>query len=1237
MENLLLLLNKISEVSPLGVFNQEVIVVQNAGMQHWLNLAIAKERGISMNMRYALPAQYLWQLIRTLASDDNVPEQSPYSREVLTWRIYALLATKDVIVDTDFTPATRYWNSALDQANVSSNQDNSFSSKENLKRYQLAEQMADLYEQYLIFRPQWLDSWQKGEAVALLSADNKWQAKLWQLLVKQLAYNPVELLNAAIANIDTKLAADPLLLPKRLSFFGINSMAPMWLSFINALSEHIEVDFFHLNPCFSYWGDIISEKQAIKKLSHWSHGVEDEHLFVGNPLLANFGQQGREFLALLQDYSTVNVDLFVKASTEKTNESDNIEGYLEENKEEKPLERILHRIQNDILTLHDATKADATKSPVQLIDNSITIVSCHSALREVQALHDYLLHQFNDSAINYSKSAKNEDDKLTPKDVLVMCPQIEQYAPYVSAVFTRGWQDLNDEVPPLPCSIADRSAKDSDPLIAAFSELLTLPDSRFQVSQLLSFIRLPAVANKFSMNDEDCEKITLWLEQATVHWGIDKTHKAKLLGENVSNSFTWQQGLSRLIRGFAFSDSDCIYQEQLLLAAVEGDDAILLGQLMLFIEQLQSFAQQLNTPRTATAWQRFLLNQLELLFATNSFFSTNVKQTKSSQANVLQVNVLQANNQQINSQIENSLVIIEQAISALVEYCLHAHFEEKIDLVIVVDFLNNHFSQGDASRQFMVGQVTFCSMLPMRSIPFKVIAVLGLNDGEFPRQRQPLGFDLMAQSPPMLGDRSRRGDDRYLFLEALISARHALYLSYQGRNIKNNNEKQPSLVLKELMDYLTQGYGWNFAKGKSNSENGEDENNNIQLQQMPMQPFSEENYLAADFSKNSASSIVKASFDANWLKLSKNDHSSVTVNESALVINDDEKIALTSLTANDLIRFFQHPSKMFAQQALNLYLETNKVELDDVEPFSANYLESYLLKQALLSATLANESVNDLSVSTEEVLHAAKLSGKFPDLPTTQDNFDTWLKDTTQFSQEIITHGCDNPDLVDCQIKVNISQENTKENAEEQSIIITAKVPVKVTSQGTQLVFYRSTSAKAKDLFTLFLHQLIVQVWQQQNMATATYNDNILSQVQNTCGFYFSAKAQKVEQVIVSSIDDPQAELNKLLEVYEQGQKQALLLNGDLAAQVFKQSRGKDVEMTQERFEEFWAGTDSTRGFGDDPYIHYFWPQCPDVYTYLPQLNAVYQSVYQHFSNGNNKVDSKSNTISNGKGKGERA
>jgi exodeoxyribonuclease V gamma subunit len=1181
MENLLTLLNKISQISPVGVFNQEVIIVQNAGMQHWLNLAIANERGISMNMRYALPAQYLWQLIRTLASEDKVPEQSPYSREVLTWRIYTLLATDTVINDEDFKPATCYWLNP-----TTSNSTLETSSKANLKRYQLAGQMADLFEQYLIFRPDWLDAWQRGEEVISLSIDNKWQAKLWQLLINQLPYNPVELLNDAIANIADKLSNDASILPKRMSFFGINTMAPMWLNFINALSEYIDVDFFHLNPCFSYWGDIINEKQAIKKLSHWSSGAnDDEHLFIGNPLLANFGQQGREFLALLQDYSTVNIELFVKASNDN-GDQDNSENSTSS-------ACILHQLQNDILVLSDATetgdateKDDETAQTSPLVDDSITIVSCHSALREVQALHDYLLHQFNDTADN--------QDKLTPKDVLVMCPQIEQYAPYVNAVFTRGWQDLTDEVPPLPCSIADRSAKDSDPLIAAFSELLSLPDSRFQVSQLLSFIRLPAVANKFSINAEDTEKISLWMQQATIHWGLDQAHKEALLGEQASNSFTWQQGLSRLLQGFAYSDTNSIYQDQLLLGVVEGDDAILLGQLMLFIEQLQHFSHQLNSARTAKAWQSFLLSQLELLFSTRLVFSSTTAEQGTHQT---------------NNQIDSSIAIIEQAISSLVEYCEHAHFDEEIELAIIVDFLNNHFSQGDASKQFMVGQVTFCSMLPMRSIPFKVIAVLGLNDGEFPRQRPALGFDLIAQSKAVLGDRSRRGDDRYLFLEALISARKALYLSYQGRNIRNNNEKQPSLVLKELMDYLAQGYGWQFAQANSD------------VHQMPMQPYSEDNYLARKVG-------FKPSFDANWLTLGQNKHTQAT-QATLLVDACDVADTVNTISATELIRFFQHPSKVFAQQMLNLYLDSKEVSLDDVEPFTANHLENYLLKQDLLAANLATKN----SATIDQVINTASLSGKFPDLPSTQAHFDDALDASNQLAQEIIDQGCDNPELVDCQIVLsntyngmNIYEntnntENTEvSNSSEQRLTLSAQLPVKASHTGVQLVFYRSSSAKPKDLFTLYLHHLILQVWQQQNTTTTQASTSPLSslnKIEQTRGFYFNTKAQKVEQYYISNegAEEAKAELTMLLAVYAQGQKQALMFNGDLAAQVFKESRGKRVEMTQERFDQFWQGssmpTGAIPGFGADAYIHYFWPQCPDIAPLLPKIESVYQGLYR--------------------------
>ena len=1175
MENLLLLLNKISEISPLGVFNQDVIVVQNAGMQHWLNLALASERGISMNIRYALPAQFLWKLMRSLATEGKVPDQSPYSREVLSWRIYALLGLDSVITSEDFTPATRYWMPEIDSSteSISSALDQPSNKQALLKRYQLARQMADLYEQYLIFRPQWLDAWQQGKFViegadALSSAEHKWQGRLWQLLTEQLPYNPVELMHDAIANMANKKAH----IPQRISFFGLNTMAPMWLDFINALSEHVEVHFFHLNPCFSYWGDIVSEKQALAKLSHWSDNIEDEQVFVGNPILANLGQQGREFLNLIQEYSTIDIDLFEEAHNlqGQTQPNDSLENDSPHNQSlhsdnqktnnsgENHGISTLHQLQNDILTLTDPRDPSAISPDVNVKqDDSIVISSAHSALREVQGLHDYLLHQFNDDA------------DLTPKDILVMCPQIEQYAPYVNAVFTRGWQDVGDDVPPLPCSIADRSAKDSDPLVAAFVELLALPDSRFGVSQILSLLRLPAIGEKFSIAPDDLDKITLWLSEASVHWGIDVEHKQRFIGERASNSFTWQQGLSRLLRGFAFNDSEQIYQEQLLLSNVEGDDAILLGQLMLFIEQLQYFTLELNKPRSAVQWQSFLLNQLEQLFT-------------------------RIDDKVINS--ETSLAIVEQAIANLVEHCQHAHFEELVPLTIIVDYLNNHFSQGDASKQFMVGQVTFCSMLPMRSIPFKVIAVLGLNDGEFPRQRQPLGFDLMSLTPMKLGDRSRRGDDRYLFLEAIISARKALYLSYQGRNIKNNNERQPSIVLKELMDYLQQGYGWQFSESKETRG----------INQLPMQAFSENNYKGR-----------WPSFDARWLALGQPKNAQTDISTPALAPQVSLASELESslvVSSDSILRFFQHPAKMFAQQSLNLYFDNAMVMLDDVEPFNVDRLQSYLVRQQLLEASLAPDSSSEVpSTTTEEVLQRAQLTGQFPDLPTTEGILNDYQKDSVTFSDEITKQGVDNPSQVDCQLNLTLELAHYDQpDAKSFTIELAAQFAVK----DNKLVHYRCSSAKAKDLFTLYLQQLVLQVWQEQNQdnnkakqSTSVDNTSLLA-IDDNIGIYFNTKSQKVEQYRVSPVIEPLAQLTKLLELYIVGQQQPLLLNGDLAAAAFTKKRGQVEPFGQIQLSNFWQGDLNVQGFGDDPYIKYFWPECPQFSTIETQLDAIYQNLY---------------------------
>ena len=1074
---------------------KNTIIVQNQGMQHWLNMSLAQTRGISMNMSYALPAQYLWKLIRTMAGEEDTPDQSPFSREVLCWRIYHVLSQEIILSDPDFSAVNRYWQQQSSESRATSQQA--------IKRFTLAQQLADLYEQYLVFRPEWIDNWSKqvfdlsfqSESAsddALFSA--RWQGKLWYLLTKETPYNPKELVNIAIANMPNKLE----LLPKRLSFFGINAMAPIWLKLIEALSEHIEVHFFHLNPCFRYWGDLVTEKQAIAQLNQWTEGVSDLAIEVGNPLLANFGQQGREFLSLLQEVSTVSIEVF-------------------EQHEDENDTTLLAKVQQDILSLSSAKYSGDTASE---LDNSICITNSHSALREIQGLHDWLLHQFN------------QDKSLTPKDVLVMCPQIEDYAPYINAVFSRGWQDIADDVPPLPCSIADRVSKDAEPVVAAFIQLLQLPDSRFNVTELLALMRVESIASKSQFNQEEIDKVSAWLSKANVHWGLDENHKSQVLNSQASCQFTWQQGFERLLRGFAYADQQSLVNDQVFIEDVEGQDAILLGRLMLFIERLQRASAELTRPRSITAWQTYLFELIESLFDGQ----------------------------------DQALEIVYQAIEQLVEYTHLAEFKETVPLNVISEFLNSHFSQADPGRQFMVGQVTFCSMVPMRSIPFKVIAVLGLNEGEFPRQRQPLGFDLIGMTSARLGDRSRRGDDRYLFLEAIISARQALYLSYQGRDIKNNKEKQPSLVLKTFLEYLLQGYGIDYSGEQS------------ALRQLAMQPFSIKNYLGR-----------YASFDPAWYALAqplaKREENILTVDQS------DSPIA-TNINLSSLIACLQHPAKYFAQHVLGLNLQNYEQQLSDQEPFDFDHLQSYLFKQEVIEQYLNGTAEQGLA----QTMLYAQTAGHFPDAPTTLQVLSQWHQDAFVFSQYVQQHA---EELENITITVELTL------ADNQQYTLETSLP----TSGDKLMFYRSSTAKGKDKLQLYMHRLLIQLVNQGQASILDADDYQLDKIKQLSaveGVYFDTKSQKVDHFSVAPSDEPLAAFTKFINCYQQAHQQALLLNVDIADKYFTARTFGTAQ-----FEKMWLDSNNAFALSNDPYLSYFWSTCPEWLDIEPDIKAVYEPMYR--------------------------
>lgn len=1095
LENLVYLLERVMQTgSNDNVLDEEIILIQSKGMQHWLNLKLAESRGISMNLSFSLPMQFFWSQIRVILGQDNVPEQSNYTREVLSWRIYDLLASDIVINNPVFQEANNYWLGQSGRREHSEKED---------KRFQLSSQLADLYEQYLIFRPDWLLAWEKGlytlkEQSEQLrdSQAQKWQVLLWQLLIEEDPNHPISLLKKSIQTLkEGRFKQEKCYLPERISLFGINTLPPLWLEFLSELGKHTQVHFFHLNPCVEYWGDLKTDKAYAKEQYYrWlkccdypdSEQQDLTNPLLLNPLLSNLGSQGKDFLYLLQEHTSIEIPIY--ESPEALS--------LETGKDAT----VLEKIQSDILNLRDARSTSTAAPEDSIIDDSISLNSAHSALREIQALHDWLLHQLNN------------DKTLTPKDILVMCPNVENYAPYVDAVFAHGWNDWSEQVPPLPCSIADRTLKDSEPLVQAFIDLLDLPDSRFQVSQILSYLRLPALQEKFSFSEDDLVLLERWMNHASIHWGLDAEHKQRILLNDdgkqfINKKFTWQQGLERLLLGFAQSDQSTLYQNQLLLPDVEGDEALLLGRYFELLEQLQNCARELQMPRSPNQWMQYLL------------------QTKDSLFSALPID-------------NNAQQIIQQAIDDLGEYTSHAHYDKKIPLIVIRDFLLKHFNQPEPGRQFMAGQVTFCSMLPMRSVPFRIIAVLGLNDGEFPRQRQPMGFDLMAMEPPRKGDRSRRGDDRYLFLEALISCRDKLYLSYQGHDIKTNNNRQPSLVLQELMDYLEKGYGWSLETGVPSSELR-------QLFNVPLQAFSKANYQKR-----------WQSFNANWLKLSepgecRNNIYKVTeipsVKTSLSVIDEQH------ISAEQLVQFFDNPSKQFAQKQLGLYLEnTASMIPDDSEPFAANHLDRYLIQDAAIKTALSEDTTEQ---AMNDLMLGFKLSGTLPDTPNADDDLQVWQEQAIEFAEHIKRSMMEQSASQIVTQSVSVSIEGVQ---------LEAELPV----LGNNLFYWRLATPKGKDDIRLWLHHLIAQI----------VYENISTQ-----GIFRGTKDDTFLTIHFEPIESAKELLADLIQCWKEGMHQPLLLNAVLG------QKHAIKPLSDFHFSAFWQDDFQTQGLGSDPYINWFW------------------------------------------------
>ena len=826
-------------------FSPEIIVVQSRGMERWIAMELSRHNGICANCFFPFPNTFLQEMFNKIIPD--IPEESFFDPLTMTFRIMKVLP--ECIHIPGFESLKRY----LADENTG------------LKLFQISERISDLFDQYLVFRPDMIFRWEKGK-------DNHWQANLWRKISSGKKHLHRAGLWKAFLEKIKKSPRQIEHFPERVSIFGISYLPPFHLEAFAKISRHSQINLFLMNPCKEYWGDIVSDRESrkMRKKNTRSKDLSEElYLEEGHRLLASMGTLGKNFISLIGDLDSQIFELF------KENQ-----GYT-----------ILEKIQSDILNLKNrrfSFLSPKSRDPSSGIDSSVQVHSCHSPMREVEVLHDNLLAMFE------------EDPDLLPKDIVVMTPDIHLYAPFVQAVF--GAQ--MDQKKRIPFAIADQSIIKESRIIEGFMAILDLNNSRMSVNRVMALLELSEIKEKFNISESEIEILERWIRETNIRWGIDEEHRRRI-GLPVFSENTWKAGIERLLLGYAMPGFESkMFSGILPYDHIEGSEAKTLGKFIEFIDRLFNSVDSFNQARTLSGWSQFFSDIIEQFFAPEQ-------------------------------DSEPELHILRNILEDMPKKEALSGFEKPIKIEVVKSFLWGLLENDHLRRGFISGGVTFCAMLPMRSIPFKVVCLVGMNSDAYPREAKKLEFDLMAKQP-RIGDRNRRNDDKYIFLEALLSARNKFYISYVGQSIQDNARIQPSVLVSELIDCIKEGFGFSEEQvviyHRLQAFSPEYFKNNSKLFS-----YSHENFVASSkmFERKEMPPFI-----------------SKTLSEPDKEFKD--------LSIKELCAFFNNPAKYLLEKRLGIYLHERAGILDERENFRLDHLGKYVLDQELVAKRLSGSSLKDM-------------------------------------------------------------------------------------------------------------------------------------------------------------------------------------------------------------------------------------------------------------------------------------
>jgi len=738
-----------------------------------------------------------------------------------------------------------------------------------LRAWALAGELAATFEKYQAWRRDWLLQWDEGA-----EPDNP-QALLWRQVTGG-TFHRAQRIQAYLAGFEAPQTPLPKGLPRRLFAFATLSVSP---DVLRVIATQARVGTLHLyvpSPTPDEWGDLLTRSEQRRHLRDVAEGVMGDAFAEPVPehrLLQAWGGAGRDFMRMLATLEAISPNFDLPA-------------YVDPLADSRPgldagglADSLLHRLQGELFHRRPAPSG-ALRDGVRTDDPSVQLHACHTRLRELQVLYDQLRALLDDPRF---------DPPLEPREIAVLAPDIAAYTPWLGSVFAHpGEPDW------LPWTLADTRPLDVEPLAAAFMQLLNLPLSRFGLNELMDLIASTPLAAAAGLDGDEIERLRQWLYAAGARWALDAGHRREHHAP-LDDAFTWRFALERLLLGHASgADVDIPADDGQCVAAwpeLEGAALDALGQLLGLLDTLDATRNTLATPASPEHWRQCLCTLIDELLADAPAARTRER--------------------------------LRQHIHAFARSAQQAGFAGEVPPEVVRAYFAKALSEADTRAPLMSGGISFGRMVPMRLLPFRVICVLGLNDGQFPHRDASAGLNrILAElhgGQRRAGDRSTRDDDRFLFLQLMLAAQDVFYLSWLGADPRDGSAREPSVLVSQWLDALADCHADPKAARKA------------LVVHHPLHPFSPAAFGGAG---DGTPNPRRFSYHAQWAP------AAARTGAAREALPPWFKPPLPMMPAEEgdglsvdaLRRFFSNPAGQFLRQRLGVRVDDELNDVQDIEP-----------------------------------------------------------------------------------------------------------------------------------------------------------------------------------------------------------------------------------------------------------------------------------------------------------------